>query len=96
MFLQGIRRFAVKAIALLSIAVVTTGFMSAYVNPRDVSADDDLYDCLYDVFRDRSDDPDNFMTQERFAQRVLGNCALLNGIDIPMTFSCIIWAVTVL
>ena len=81
MFLQGIRKLAVKAIALLSAAVVTTGFMSAYVNPGKVSADDDLYDCLYDAFRDRSDDPDDFMTQERFAQRVLGNCELLNGID---------------
>ena len=81
MFFKGVRTFALKAIALISMTVVCTGFMSAYVNPAEVSADDDLYKTLYDVFRDRSDDPDNFMSQEEMVDSILYYCEQLQGIE---------------
>lgn len=83
MTLTRLRTFAVKATALLLVTVAIAGFMSAYVTPVDVSADDDndLYESLYDVFRDRSGDPENFMSQEQLVKDVLANCERLKGIE---------------
>ena len=38
-----IKNYAVKAIAICSTAAVSAGFLSAYMNPAPVSADDNLY-----------------------------------------------------
>lgn len=81
MFFRSIRNYAVKAIALLFATVLSAGVAGSYARPVDVNADEDLYPSLYDLFRERSGDPENFISQERFAGRVLGNCVLLNGID---------------
>ena len=81
MFLKSIKDYAVKAIALFSAAVISAGCMSAYMSPAEVSADEGLYDSLYDLFRDRGGDPDSFMSQEEFAQSVLDNCYELRWID---------------
>ena len=81
MIFRSIRNYAVKITALLTAAVLSAGVTCAYSEPAEVKADEDLYPSLYDLFKERSGDPDDFMTQERFAGRVLGNCLLLNGID---------------
>ncbi len=78
---KGLRNIAIKAVALLSVAVLCAGIAGAYARPVKVSADDVLYDSLYDVFRDRSDDPQNFMSQELFIKRIFWNCEALWGID---------------
>ena len=62
MLKSGIRNLAVKAMAMLSAAVVCAGIAGSYIKPVEVSADEGLYHSLYDVFRDRSDDPENFMS----------------------------------
>ena len=76
-----IKNYAVKAIAICSTAAVSAGFLSAYMNPAPVSADDNLYTCLYDVFRDRSDDPDNFMTPEFMVDEMMDYCEILEGVE---------------
>ncbi|MCR4704410.1 MAG: hypothetical protein K5665_12190 [Saccharofermentans sp.] len=82
MGLTGLRSFAVKAAAAFFATVVFTGLMSAYVNPVNVSADEDeLYHSLYDVFKDRSSDPDNFLSQEDFLKEIFYNCERLKGIE---------------
>ncbi|MCR5328329.1 MAG: hypothetical protein K6E12_05740 [Saccharofermentans sp.] len=78
---KSIRTIAVKAIALISVTVVCTGLMSAHINPAAVVADDDLYKTLYDVFRDRDGDPDNFMSQEQLVDSILYYCDQLSGIE---------------
>jgi len=81
MFFKSIRNYAVKAIAMLCATVISTGLISSYVQPEEVSADEGMYDCLYDLFKDRSGDPDNFMSQEELVQKVLENCDRLKWID---------------
>ncbi len=81
MTFRNIRNFAVKAIAICSSAAVFAGFMSAYMQPTPVSADDDLYTCLYDVFKDRSDDPDHFMTPEFMVSEMMDYCDMLEGVE---------------
>ena len=78
---KSIRTIAVKAIALISVTVVCTGLMSAHINPAKVIADDDLYKTLYDVFRDRDGDPDNFMSQEQLVDSILYYSEQLAGIE---------------
>ena len=83
MLFKKIRTIAVKAIALLSVTAVCAGFTCAYMQPVDVSADEDedeLYTNLYDVFKDRSGDPENFMTEDQFVDDVLYYCNKLKGI----------------
>ena len=81
MLFKGIRNCAVKAIAFFCAAVTGAAGMSAYIAPVEVNADEGVYDSLYDLFRDRSGDPDNFMSQEELAQKVLENCDALKWID---------------
>lgn len=81
MIFKGIRNCAVKAIALIGAAVIGAGCMTTYAGPAQVNADEVLYDSLYDMFKDRSGDPDNFMSQEVFVQKVLDNCDRLKWID---------------
>ena len=81
MLKSGIRNLAVKAMAMLSAAVVCAGIAGSYIKPVEVSADEGLYHSLYDVFRDRSDDPENFMSQELFIKRIFWNCEALWGIN---------------
>ncbi len=81
MFRRDIRNFAVKAVAMLSAAVLCAGIAGSYLKPVKVSADEGLYHSLYDVFRDKSDDPANFMSQELFIKRIFWNCEALWGID---------------
>jgi len=81
MLLKSIRNYAVKAIAMFSAAVIGAGCASSYIVPCDASADSGLYDSLYDLFKERSGDPDNFMSQEELVQKVLDNCDRLKWID---------------
>lgn len=81
MFKNGIKNLAVKAAAMLSAAVVCAGIAGSYIRPVEVSADEGLYHSLYDVLRDRSDDPENFMSQELFIKRIFWNCEALWGIN---------------
>ena len=81
MTFRNIRNFAVKAIAICSSAAVFAGLMSAYMQSTPVSADDELYSCLYDVFRDRSDDPDHFMTPEFMVSEMMDYCDMLEGVE---------------
>ena len=81
MRLKDIKNYAVKAIAICSTAALSAGFMSAYIDPVPVSADDELYSCLYDVFKDRSDDPDHFMTPEFMIDEMMDYCEILEGIE---------------
>ena len=83
MLLNKVRTVAVKAIALISVTAICAGIMCAYEKPVEVLADDsddELYSTLYDVFKDRSGDPDNFMSQEEFVSDVLYYCNKLKGI----------------
>ena len=77
---KSVRNRAIKAIALFSVTVVFAGFAGAYIHPENVSASGDLYDTLYDVFRDKSGDPDDFMSQEQLVKKMLSNCDKLSGI----------------
>ena len=88
MRLKSVKGFIVKAIALGSVCAVSACFADAYINPVNVSADNaiyttdsGLYTTLYDVFKSRSDDPANFMTQEEFRWNLLDNCEALDGIE---------------
>ena len=81
MFKNGIKNLAVKAAAMLSAAVICAGIAGSYIRPVEVSADEGLYHSLYDVLRDRSDDPENFMSQELFIKRIFWNCEALWGIN---------------
>ena len=81
MFLKSIRNYALKATAMLGAAVIGAGCTGMYISPAPASADEGLYDSLYDVFKERSGDPDNFMSQEEMVQRVLENCDRLKWID---------------
>ena len=81
MFFRSIRNYAVKILAMLTAAVIGAGCMSTYARPVEVSADKFLYDSLYDLFKERSGDPDNFMSQEELRQKVLDNCDALKWID---------------
>ena len=80
MLVRSLRNYAVKAFALLFVTVITAGFAYAYIDPSEVSASGDLYDTLYEVFRDKSGDPDGFMTQEELVKKMLSNCDKLSGI----------------
>lgn len=79
-----ISKIAVKGLAILLTTVLSAGVLCVYTYTSDVSAyvspDDGLYSSLYSLFKDRGGDPDNFMTQEKFVQRIMGNCELLSGI----------------
>ena len=75
-----IRKIAVKVIAILSMAAVVAGIAESYIPPVSVSADA-KYQTLYDVFRDRSGDPDSFMGQEEFRNTILSNCKKLNTVN---------------
>ena len=66
---------------MLGAAVIGAGCTGMYISPAPASADEGLYDSLYDVFKERSGDPDNFMSQEEMVQRVLENCDRLKWID---------------
>ncbi len=90
MSIKSVKSFIVKAIAVCSVCVVSACFAGAYINPVSVSADSDhsfyktdsgLFTTLYDVFKSRSDDPDNFQTQEEFRWNVLYNCSELEGVE---------------
>lgn len=72
--------YAVKAIAFIFVAVFFAVFACCYISPEKVIADDDLYPTLYDMFKDRSGDPDDFYDQEQFVKKVLSNCERLSGI----------------
>ena len=79
MGIRCIKKIAVKAIAILAMAAVTAGIAGSYVKPVGVSAAA-KYQTLYDVFRDRSGNPDTFMDQEEFRNKILANCKLLNKV----------------
>jgi len=79
MGLKNIRRIVVKAIAIVAMAAVTAGIADSYIHPVNVSADNN-YQTLYDVFKDRSGNPDSFMGQEEFRNKLLANCKLLNKV----------------
>ena len=64
MFFRSIRNYAVKAIALLFATVLSAGVAGSYARPVDVNADEDLYPSLYDLFRERSGDPENFIPEK--------------------------------
>ena len=70
MFKNGIKNLAVKAAAMLSAAVICAGIAGSYIRPVEVSADEGLYHSLYDVFRDRSDDPENFMSRSTLGNQL--------------------------
>ena len=72
-------KIAVKAIAIITMAAVVAGIAESYIQPVPVVADA-KYQTLYDVFRDRSGDPDSFMDQEEFRSKILANCKLLNKV----------------
>lgn len=80
MGLKSVKDYAVKAIAMISMAAVVAGIGVSYVNPVDVTADGAKYTTFYDVFKDRSGKPSKFMTQEAMQQKVLANCKKLSGI----------------
>ena len=80
MLVRSLRNYAVKAFALLFVTAITAAFAYAYIDPSEVSASGDLYDTLYEVFRDKSGDPDGFMTQEELVKKMLSNCDKLSGI----------------
>ena len=79
MGIKSIRKIALKAIAILAMTAVVAGIAESYIKPVDVSAAA-KYQTLYDVFRDRSGDPDSFMGQEEFRNKLLANCKLLNKV----------------
>ena len=79
MGIKSIKKIAVKAIAILAMTAVTAGIAGSYVKPVNVSAAA-KYQTLYDVFRDRSGNPDTFMDQEEFRNKILANCKLLNKV----------------
>ena len=79
MNLKGIRKVAVKVIALVLMTACVAGIGVSYAEPCDVLADSKKYSTMYDVFRDRSGKPDSFMSQEDFQKKVLANCKKLNG-----------------
>ena len=79
MGIKSIKKLAVKAIAILAMTAVAAGIADSYIKPVDVSADS-KYQTLYDVFRDRSGDPDSFMDQEEFRNTILANCKKLNTV----------------
>ena len=54
MGLKSVKDYAVKAIAMISMAAVVAGIGVSYVNPVDVTADGAKYTTLYDVFKARS------------------------------------------
>ena len=80
MSFKKVRNYAVKALALFSVTFMVAGFVSAGIKPEKVQADS-LYPTLYDMFKDRSGDPDGFMSQEDLVKKVLNNCDKLNGIS---------------
>ena len=79
MSIKNIRRIAVKVIAIVAMAAVVAGIAESYIMPVDVSADT-TYQTLYDVFRDRSGNPDSFMSQEEFQNKILAHCSVLNDV----------------
>ena len=79
MFLKSIRNYALKATAMLGAAVIGAGCTGMYISPAPASADEGLYDSLYDVFKERSGDPDNFMSQEEWSSVSLKTVTGLNG-----------------
>ena len=72
-------KIAVKAIAIITMAAVVAGIAESYVQPVTVVADA-KYQTLYDVFRERSGNPDSFMDQEELRNRILANCKKLNTV----------------
>ncbi len=76
---KNIWKIAVKAIAIITMAAVVAGIAESYIQPVSVMADA-KYQTLYDVFRDRSGNPDSFMGQEEFRNTLLSNCNALNGV----------------
>ena len=79
MEVKGIRKIALKAVALFLMTAIVAGIAGSYMDPVDVVADA-KYQTLYDVFRDRSGDPDSFMGQEEFRNAILANCKKLNTV----------------
>ena len=74
-----IRKIALKAIAIITMAAVVAGIAESYIQPVTVLADA-KYQTLYDVFKDRSGNPDSFMGQEEFRNTILANCKKLNTV----------------
>jgi len=77
---KNIWKIALKAIAILMMAAVVAGIAEAYIPPVSVSADA-KYQTLYDVFRERSGNPDSFMDQEELRNKILANCKKLNTVS---------------
>ena len=63
-------KIAVKAIAIITMAAVVAGIAESYVQPVTVVADA-KYQTLYDVFRERSGNPDSFMDKEEMRNKIL-------------------------
>ena len=51
MSFKKVRNYAVKVLALLSVACVAAGIVGAGLKPNKVIADDNLYPTLYDMFK---------------------------------------------
>lgn len=81
MISKGLRKLSIKALSLLMVTVFSAGFLGIFSKPAEVSADGDLYSSLYGVFKDRSGEGDNFMSQETFIARMLYYCEILNEIN---------------
>lgn len=80
MSFKKVRNYAVKVLALLSVTCLAAGIVGAGLKPNKVIADDNLYPTLYDMFKERSGNPDSFMSQEDLVKKVLSNCKELDGI----------------
>lgn len=80
MEVKGIRKIALKAVTIILMTAIVAGIAGSYMDPVDVVADA-KYQTLYDVFRDRSGDPDSFMDQEEFRNAILANCKKLNTVN---------------
>lgn len=79
--IKGLKKIALRALTILLVTVFSAGVFCSYSEPTEVFADEELYSSLYDVFKDRSGDPDNFMSPERFVWRLLYYCEILNEVD---------------
>ena len=82
--MKGLRARGIRTIALFAATVFFAVSLCTSFNPVQVSADEGKYDSLYDVFRERSGDPEHFMTREQMVYAIFVNCDELEG--IPYTY----------